>query len=72
MIRAGVDPDLLGEVSWWATDDLWWWWWWWWWWSLLALVTYVRAAADRTGEAVPAVCERMAERHAVSVSAEAP
>jgi hypothetical protein len=25
MVRAGVDPGLLDEVSWWCTDDLWFW-----------------------------------------------
>ena len=23
MLRAGVQPDLLGEVIWWSSDDLW-------------------------------------------------
>ena len=39
VIRAGVDPGLLDDVSWWRTDDLWFW-------ALEALVTYVRAAAS--------------------------
>jgi hypothetical protein len=64
MIRGGVDPGLLDEIVWWRTDDLWWW-------SLLALVIYVRAAAERTGDSVQAVCERIAERHGVALSAEA-
>jgi hypothetical protein len=25
MARAGIDPGLLDEVSWWRTDDLWFW-----------------------------------------------
>jgi hypothetical protein len=25
IVRAGVDPGLLDEVSWWCTDDLWFW-----------------------------------------------
>lgn len=25
MVRAGVDPGLLDEVTWWRTDDLWFW-----------------------------------------------
>jgi hypothetical protein len=49
MVRAGVDPGLLDEVSWWRTNDLWFW-------SLQALVTYVRAAAERSAESVPAIC----------------
>ena len=61
MIRAGVDPDLLGEVSWWHTDDLWMW-------ALDALVLYVRVAAERTGEPVASLCQRLAARHAVELS----
>ena len=64
MIRAGVDPGLLDEVIWWQTDDLWVW-------ALDALAAYVRAAADRTGVPVDVVCERLAERHAVDLSASA-
>jgi hypothetical protein len=62
MIRAGVDPGLLDEVVWWRTDDLWFW-------ALEALVTYVRAAAERTGESVPFVCGRIASRHDVQLAA---
>ena len=61
MIRAGVDPDLLGEVYWWQTDDLWMW-------ALDALVLYVRAAADRTGEPVASPCQRLAARHGVELA----
>ena len=61
MIRAGVDPDLLGEVSWWRTDDLWMW-------ALDALVLYVRVAAERTGEPVASLCQRLAARHGVELS----
>ena len=61
MIRAGVDPDLLGEVSWWQTDDFFVW-------ALDALIIYVRAAADRLGEPVAAVCARLAVRHGVELS----
>lgn len=39
MIRAGVDPDVLGEITWWRTDDLWLW-------ALDALVVYVGIAAS--------------------------
>jgi hypothetical protein len=51
MVRAGVDPGVLDEVSWWRIDDLWFW-------ALQALVTYVRAAAEHGGETVPAICGR--------------
>ncbi|MGH9229170.1 MAG: hypothetical protein ACRD07_10690 [Acidimicrobiales bacterium] len=43
MVRAGVDPGLLDEVSWWRTDDLWFW-------ALEALLIYVRTAAEHSGE----------------------
>jgi hypothetical protein len=62
MIRAGVDPGLLDEVGWWRTDDLWSW-------ALDALVVYVRAAADRLDVPVGVVCERLAARHDVKLSA---
>jgi hypothetical protein len=61
MIRAGVTPDLLDEVSWWDTNDLWIW-------SLYALVIYLRVAAERTGEAVAAVCQRVAKRHGIELA----
>jgi hypothetical protein len=57
MVRAGVDPGLLDEVSWWRTDDLWFW-------ALQALVTYVRAAAEHSAEPVTAICGRVASRTA--------
>jgi hypothetical protein len=62
MIRAGVDPGLLDEVSWWRTDDLWFW-------ALDALVVYLRVAAERTGEPITVVCERVANRHGVALTA---
>jgi hypothetical protein len=61
MVRAGVDPGLLDEVSWWRTDDLWFW-------ALEALVTYVRAAAEHGAETVATICERIASRHDVEVA----
>lgn len=60
IIHGGVEPDLLGEVTWWNRDDLWLW-------SLYALVIYVRVAADRTGTTVGAVCESVATRHGVDL-----
>jgi hypothetical protein len=61
MIRAGVQPDLLGEVVWWSTDDLWLF-------SLYALVAYLRIAAERTGLAMAVLCTRVAEHHGIEVS----
>jgi hypothetical protein len=62
MVRAGVDPGLLDEVSWWRTDDLWLW-------ALDALVVYLRVAAERTGEPISVVCEQVAKQHSVALSA---
>jgi hypothetical protein len=55
MIRAGVQPDLLGEIYWWNTDDLWEY-------ALYAFVVYVRVAAERSGRSVAEVCARLAAR----------
>jgi hypothetical protein len=56
MMKAGVDPDLLDEVSWWHSDDLWLW-------SLYALYAYVRVATERTGDNPAKVCTKIATRH---------
>jgi hypothetical protein len=61
MIRCGVTPDLLEEVGWWDTNDLWVW-------SLYALLIYVRVAAERAGEPVAVICQRLAERHGVELA----
>ena len=61
MIRGGVDPALLDEAAWWREDDLWFW-------SLEALVTYVRAAAERTGLSAHAMCQRIAARHELDLA----
>jgi hypothetical protein len=58
MFRAGLTPDLLGEVCWWDTNELWVW-------SLYALLIYARVAAARTGEPVAVICQRLAGRHGV-------
>jgi hypothetical protein len=61
MLRAGVQPDLLGEVIWWHSDDLWIF-------AVYALVIYTRAAADRRGEPVAETCQRIAARYGVEVA----
>lgn len=53
MVRAGVDPGLLNEVSRWRTDDVLYG-------SLEALVTYVRLVSERAGQSVESVCRRIA------------
>jgi len=60
MIRAGVDPALLDNVSWWAVNDLWLW-------SLEAVVVYTRAAADHAGVAVAESSARVAEKHDITI-----
>jgi hypothetical protein len=62
MVRAGMTPDLLAEVSWWRANDLWIW-------SWYALVIFVRVAVERTGDSVALVCERIAARHGVDLGA---
>lgn len=61
MLRAGVDPGLLDEVSWWRSDDLWYW-------SLEAFVVFVRVAADRSGEPLGAICQRLADARHVTLN----
>lgn len=61
MIRAGVQPDLLGEIQWWGTDDLWEY-------ALYALVVYVRIAAERTGQPIGETCARLAARHGLETA----
>ena len=61
MIRAGVQPDLLGEIYWWNTDDLWEY-------ALYAFVIYVRVAAERSGRSVAEVSARLAARHGVEAA----
>ena len=46
----GAEPDLLGEVTWWQTDDFWQY-------ALWAAVAYIRAAASRAGVPVRRVCQ---------------
>jgi hypothetical protein len=55
MIRAGVEPDLLGEVGWWNTDDFWIY-------ALYALAVYLRVAADCTSRPLGDVCDRIGGR----------
>jgi hypothetical protein len=61
MLHGGVDPGLLDEVQWGQTDDLWYW-------SLEALVAYVRAAEDRTGQSVASICGRLADERGVTLA----
>jgi hypothetical protein len=51
--RGGLQPDLLDDVGWWRNDDFWVW-------AHYALVIYVRAAADRTGQSTADICTQLA------------
>jgi hypothetical protein len=55
MIRAGIQPDLLGEIRWWSSDDLWLY-------AFYALLIYVRAAADNTDRSVEVVARVLAAK----------
>jgi hypothetical protein len=50
----GAEPDLLGEVAWWQTDDFWQY-------ALFAAVAYIRIAADRAGVPVLEVCRELSQ-----------
>jgi hypothetical protein len=52
-LRGGAEPDLLGEVAWWQTDDFWQY-------ALFAAIAYVRAAASRAGVPVRQACQDLA------------
>jgi hypothetical protein len=54
-LRGGTEPDLLGEVAWWQTDDFWQY-------ALYAVVAYIRAAADRAGVPVRQACQDLGQR----------
>jgi hypothetical protein len=54
-LRGGAEPDLLGEVAWWQTDDFWQY-------ALWAAVAYIRAVASRAGVPVRRVGQELAQR----------
>lgn len=60
MIRAGLRPDLLGEVVWWSSDDLWVF-------SFYAFLAYLRIASARTGRPVEVVARAIAGRRAIEI-----
>ncbi len=61
MIHGGVYPDLFGDAAWWEADDLWRY-------SFFALLTFVRAAAERTGRSVEEVVRSIADLRGVLLS----
>ncbi|HEY6624031.1 MAG TPA: hypothetical protein VIX85_09385 [Acidimicrobiales bacterium] len=60
MIHGRVYPDLLDDAAWWQTDDLWLY-------SFFALVIFMRAAPERTGQSVKEVALAIADRRMVRV-----
>jgi hypothetical protein len=54
-LHGGTEPDLLGEVAWWQTDDFWQY-------ALYAAVAYIRAAAGRADVPVRQACRELAQR----------
>ena len=60
MIHGGVYPDLLDDAAWWEADDLWSY-------AFLALLLYVRVAAERTGQSVEDVARSIARRRGVTM-----
>jgi hypothetical protein len=65
MIRAGVSPDLCGEVDWWHNDDLWVY-------AFYALVVYLRIAAERSGRPMEDVAWALATRRGIELDSPAP
>jgi len=57
--RAGLEPDLLDEVTWWQNDDYWRY-------ALFAAVGLIRAAAARQGIPTAQLARQIAERHGVA------
>jgi hypothetical protein len=64
MIRAGIYPDLLGEVYW-GIEDMWSY-------AFFALVAYARAAAERTGRSLEEIAAALAERRGITLPAKRP
>lgn len=54
--RAGLEPDLLDEITYWRTDDFWRY-------ALHAAIALIRATADKTGQPAAELATRLAEHH---------
>ena len=57
--QAGLEPDLLDEVTWWHNDDYWRY-------ALFAAVGLIRAAAARQGIPAAQLAGQIAERHGIT------
>jgi hypothetical protein len=64
MIRAGIYPDLLGEVYW-GIEDMWSY-------AFFALVAYARAASERTGRSLEEIAAALAEHQGITLAAKRP
>lgn len=60
-LRGGLEPDLLGELYWWQTDDYWRY-------ALYAAVALIRAAAHRRGISVAEFAEVLAAQHDIDLT----
>ena len=57
--RAGLEPDLLDEVTWWHNDDYWRY-------ALFATVGLIRAAADVQGIPAAQLARQIAKHHGIT------
>jgi hypothetical protein len=60
-VRAGLEPDLLDEVTWWHADDYWRY-------ALYAAVALIRAGADRQAMPIAELLEQLAEHHDIALT----
>lgn len=59
-LRGGLEPDLLGEVIWWPSDDFWRY-------ALCAAVAIIRSCADRESRSVADFTGRLADRQGIDI-----
>lgn len=59
-VRAGLEPDLLEELSWWPDD--------YWSYALYAAVGLIRAAADHTDASIADLVTQLADRHYIDLT----
>ena len=59
-LRGGLEPDLLGEVTWWQSDDFWRY-------ALCAAVAIIRSCAEREGSSVAGFAGRLADRQGIEI-----
>jgi hypothetical protein len=60
-VRAGLEPDLLDEVTWWRADDYWRY-------ALFAAVALIRAGAERRSVTMAQMVEQLADRTGVTLA----